>query len=403
MLKNFLIKIAIKHYRIKIKSIANLSKDEATNLYLKSIKKDLEKENEKKIEELKCKSKKEIIEEASEILVQAMEQISSDIVRKNAVYSFTIDDPKLKGKLIGKDGRNIKTIEKVSNANLIFSSDDNNTKIDISCFNPIKRELALRLINRLIKSRAIEPSRIEKYYQEEKDNLNKFLQDKGKETVENILKIEEYIPKSIYLNIGRLHFRSSYSQNILIHSIECAKLAGAIAKQLGLNQKKAMASAFVHDIGKSQDYEFNNDHVDIGKKLAIEHNFDNFLINSIVSHHENEPINNIYSAIAKVVDIISSSRPGARNFSKEEFNKIIFNLESQALNIPGVKSAYAIRSGKEIRVITSDNIEDYQVNDICQKLKKIYENDSILNLKPINIIVIKELRSSAKTKPSLAQ
>jgi len=376
-----------KIYLQKLKSLVNISEEEAIQRYIDETKLKLNDERKNFISELKEKNDLEIHEMCSDILIDAMEQIAEDVAKRASTY-IRIDES-LKGKLIGKEGRNIKVFEKITGVELSFEKDG---YLGLSAFNPLRREIAFNLANRLIKSRSIEPSKIEKYYEEEKSKIEIAIQEKGKNVIENILKIKQYIPIELYHTVGRLYYRTSYSQNILTHSTECAKLAGVIARHLGVDETKAKASAFIHDIGKSQDYEDNNDHVATGKQIAEKYQLDDFLVNSILSHHGNESVTSIYSAITKVVDIISSARPGARKISQKEFANRIKTIEAIALNIKGVSKVYAIKSGKEIRVITEDDVDDASVQKIAEILKNKYENNPSCSIRPIDIIVIKEKR-----------
>lgn len=374
-------------YHEKLKSIANISQEEAIKKYIEEMKWELDDDQEKFVSNLKAKSKLEISEMCSEILTDAMEQLAEGVAKRASSY-IKIDES-LKGKIIGKEGRNIKVFEKITGVELSFDKDEH---LGLSTFNPLRREIAFNLANKLIKSNWIEPSKIEKYYEIEKVKIEADIEQKGKNVVENILQITKYIPSDLYYTIGRLFYRTSYGQNILTHSTECAKLAATIARHLGVDETKAKASAFIHDIGKAQDYEDNNDHVATGQQIAKKYKLDDFLVNSIMSHHGNEPITSIYSAITKVVDTISASRPGARKLSQKEFAKRIQTIETLALNIKGVSKVYAIKSGREVRVITEEDVDDISVEKIAQILKNKYENNAICAIRPIDIIVIKEKR-----------
>lgn len=380
--------------------IVGISKQEASKYLLEKLTQDLSVQRSKIINEFEMNNKSDLEQKANQILIDCMERIAEDFVISKSTYTIKLEEDNIKGRIIGKDGRNKKCFEQITGVDLIIEKEP---EVTISCLNPIRREIAKNLLEKLIQNKNIEPSRIEKYFLLEKDSMDKRLYEIGQETLEYKLQIFD-VNKELYPYVGRLFFRTSYSQNNLYHAIESALLASNIAIELNLDPYKAKKAAFFHDIGKATDFEMDNDHVESGISLAKQFGLEDYVLNAIESHHDKVPCNNIYAAITKIVDKISASRPGARYISHEEYIKKINTIEEICNSFEGVKNSYAIKAGKQVRVIIDPKIlNDDQIITLTYDIKAKIENEEITNKQPIEIIVIRENRYELKTEGSASR
>lgn len=365
---------------------------------IKRLKQFLKNEKKRLIEEFENGDLKKYKEKAMDIMIQAMEKNAEKIATEKTVFSIKLEDDSIKGRIIGKNGRNKKIFENITGTNILIDPKD--PLVSISSPNPIRREIAKQLLEKLINSKNIEPNRIEKAYSEIAKNFDKDLFEIGKNAIEVTLGLDN-IDKGIYPYVGRLNFRTSYGQNNLNHCIECASLAADIAEQLGLDKTLAKKTAFFHDIGKSLDFEMENDHVESGVQLAKKYNLDKYVINAIESHHEKVPVANIYSAIVKVVDSLSAARPGARMISAEDYFSRIQEIENICKSFDFVKDCYALKSGKQVRIIVDpEDVSDDDIKELSYDIKAKLEQNDIVNKQPIEIIVIRESTFSLKTSGS---
>ncbi|EGZ30971.1 Rnase Y domain-containing protein [Malacoplasma iowae] len=397
---NFSLKNKSENLDKQLQEISGLSKEEASKIILNNLKQELNVERSKMISNFETEKKVELENKARQILVDTMERMAEDIAISKTTYTIKLEEDNIKGRIIGKDGRNKKCFENTTGVELIIEKDP---EVTISCLNPIRREIAKNLLEKLILNKNIEPSRIEKYYDIELENMNNRLYEIGKEALENKLQIFD-VNKELYPYVGRLYFRTSFSQNNLTHAIECAMLASNIAIELNVDKYKAKKAAFFHDIGKSTDFEMDNDHVESGLVLARKYNLEDYIINAIESHHEKVPCDNIYSCITKIVDKISASRPGARHISHEEYLQKINTIEEICNSFDGVKNSYAIKAGKQVRVIIDPKtINDDALTTLAYDIKQKLETDDITNKQPIEIILIRENRLEVKSKGSASR
>lgn len=391
---NMKLETKINEEIVHLEKIANVSKDDAKMLLLANVEKNLNKQKSQLIQEFNAANRKELEAKAANIILEVMERSAEDLVIQKTSFTFKLKDDNIKGRIIGKDGRNKKTFESVTGVDLIIEKDP---EITISSLNPIRREVARQLLEKLLETKSVEPSRIEKLYLQIKENFDNTLYDVAADMLENQLNIFD-VNKDFYKTIGNLNFRTSYGQNILQHSKECAMLASSIASELGLDPNKAKKAAFFHDIGKAIDFEIDNDHVESGLKLAREMNLEPYICNAIESHHDRVYCDNVYSTIVKIVDKISASRPGARFVSHEEYIKRVTTIENICSQFPGVKNAYAIKAGKQVRVIVNPSIvNDSESEALLFDIKTKLEADEIVNKQPIEIILIRENRFETKS------
>ena len=337
----------------------------------------------------KIKFHNELEMHAQNQIVSAMEVIAEKMITQRSLSTISIKDESLKGKIIGKHGRNKHLFEKLTGTDIIV---EKTSEITISSANPIRREIAVNLFNAMIQSKVIDPSKLENLYEVVKENFQQQLFIDGKKVLEEDLQIFDINP-SIYPYVGRLRYRTSYGQNVLDHCIESAKYAEIIAKEIGINHEKAKRAAFFHDIGKSVDFNENYDHVESGLAIAKKHYLPDYICNAIESHHNKIEPDNIYAALVKVVDTLSAARPGVRSDSLTEFIKRVNRLEELCKTIEGVQDAYAVQSGRILRVIIKPEIiSDNELNLLHYEIKKLIENDEITNKYQIKIILIREKR-----------
>lgn len=381
----------------KLESIASLSPKEAEELIFKNIENRLIKEKSSLIREFNDSNKKALNDKAISFLIDTIERSVEDTIVQKTSFTIKLNDDNIKGRIIGKDGRNKKAFEYITGVDLIIEKEP---EITLSSLNPIRREIARMLLEKLLLTKNIEPSRIEKLYEEISLNFDTSLYDIAEDVIENQLNIFD-INKNLYQIFGKLKYRTSFGQNNLQHLKECAFLASAIAVELGLDPVKAKKAAFFHDIGKAIDFELDNDHVESGLKLATEYNLEPYIINSIASHHDKIPCDNIYSTIVKIVDKISASRPGARFISHEEYIKRITTIEEICNSFPCVKNSYAIKAGKQVRIIVNPTlISDDESASLVFDIKTKLENNNIVNKQPIDIILIRENRFEVRSEGS---
>lgn len=331
---------------------------------------------------------------AQEILISSIEEIVAETVIQRTTSTIKLPNDNIKGKIIGKDGKNKRMFECLTGVDLII---EKQPEITISCTNPIRRQLAKNVMETLLKLKNIEINRIETIYDSEKTKLEEFTKKIGKEILEDKLQIHEFDEK-LHNFVGKLHYRYSYGQNVLQHCSETANIAMIIASKLNVDVEKAKRAAFFHDIGKAIDYEDSFDHVKSGLMIAEKFNFPDYIKNAIESHHNKVEPNNIYSAIVKIADEISASRPGARINGYDEYIKHIAELEEIAMSFPAVIKAYGMRSGRILRIIVQpDKIAGNQLQDLGKEIIEKIEENPLTNLHAVKVIIICEKRIELTT------
>ena len=323
-----------------------------------------------------------------------MQKYASDVAGEQTVTVVNLPNDEMKGRIIGREGRNIRTIEAVTGVDLII--DDTPEAIVLSSFDPYRREIARITLENLIKDGRIHPGRIEEVY----DKTAKEMQSKLTELGNNALfelGITKMEPELIEL-IGKLNFRTSFGQNALTHSIEVANLAGLLAGELHENVGIAKRAGLLHDIGKAIDHEVEGSHVDLGVELAKKYNENETVINAIASHHGDTEATSVISVLVAIADALSASRPGARNDSLENYIKRLTELEQIGNDVEGVEKTYAVQAGRELRVIVKpDKIDDLESVKVAREIKnKIEENLQYPGT--IKVVVIRETRVTEEAK-----
>ena len=346
------------------------------------------------IKDKEAEAKLEVDKKAKNLLVSAMEKYSNDVASIQTVSTIDLPNDEMKGRLIGREGRNIRTIEAVTGVDLII--DDTPEAIVISTFDPFRREIAKQTIETLIKDGRIHPTRIEEIYDKVCRDMNTRVTEIGNEAVYEV-GISKVDPELVNL-IGKLNFRTSYGQNALRHSIEVANLCGIMAGELGENIALAKRAGLLHDIGKSIDFEMEGSHVDIGVDLAKKYGENETIINSIASHHGNVEANNTIAVLVSIADTLSAARPGARNDSMENYIKRLEELEKIGNSFDGVEKTYAMQAGREVRVIVKpEEIDDLTSFKIAREMKEKIESE-MQYPGTIKITVIRETRATEEAK-----
>jgi len=379
----------------KLANVSNLSVKNAKKELFLNLKNKFQFELNQKIKIFKQNLKFKSQKIAYQVITDAIEQYSTNFVAEKSISIIKLKNNDIKGKIIGKDGRNIKIFEKKSGVDLIIN--DVPKIIRISCFNPKRREIAKIALLNLIKDNRIQPNRVEEFLEAARDEFNKTVLELGFEII-NDLGFHD-VNKGIARYIGYLKYRSSYGQNLLEHSIEVGKLCMEMAKELKLDPYTALKCGFFHDIGKTIDHYNDCDHVENGVKIAQKFNLGAIVLNAIQSHHDDVDANNFYSVLVKAADAISASRPGARNLNYDIFFKKLTEIEKICEEVNGVSKCYALKSGRNIRVmIDSKKIDDFNSYEILEKVKKIILESKIIIPGTILIDVIREFRIKEKFK-----
>lgn len=377
-----------------LEHIAGYSKEQARELVLKRVEDMMNLEIAAYIKERENEAKLEADKKSKSLLISCMQKYASDVANEQTVTVVSLPNDEMKGRIIGREGRNIRTIEAVTGVDLII--DDTPEAIVLSSFDPFRREIAKLTIETLIKDGRIHPTRIEEVY----DKVAKDMQAKVREYGEaalfelGITKVES----DLIDLIGKLHFRTSYGQNALKHSIEVAHLSGLVAAEMNENVMIAKRAGLLHDIGKAIDHEIEGSHVTIGSELARKYKENETVINAIESHHGDTEATGVIAVIVAIADTLSASRPGARSDSLENYVKRLQDLEAIASGFEGVDKTYAVQAGREIRVIVKpEEIDDVGSYKVARDIKTKIENE-LQYPGTIKVTVIREVRAQEEAK-----
>ena len=354
----------------KLEKISGMSQEQAKRVLFETLKDEVNLANQKWIKKVEDDSKQTAKQRSIETLVTAMQRYSSEQVTLHSSSVVHLPNEEMKGRIIGKEGRNIKSLEMATGMEFVIS--DAPDTINISGFNPIRREIAKRTLEYLISDGRINTTRIEETVQHFEKEIEEIIQEKGKNTLLD-LNIQGVNPEIVTL-LGKLYFRTSFSQNVLEHSKEVGLFARMIAQELGLDGQIALRAGLFHDIGKAVSAEVDGPHALIGADIAKRCGEDPLIVNAIAAHHEEVPFTSVYSPIIVIADIISASRPGARREIFSTYVKRMEKLEEIALSFPGIKKAYALQAGREIRIIVEENLLDDEgslilAREIVQKIE----------------------------------
>ena len=384
----------LKQEMEKLENIAKFSKEQAHKQILERVENDMSREIAEYIKEKEAEAKLEVDKKAKNLLVNSMQRYSNDVTNLQTVTTISLPNDDMKGRLIGREGRNIRTIEAVTGVDLII--DDTPEAIVISSFDPYRREIAKVTIETLIKDGRIHPTRIEEIYDKTCKDINARTIELGNDAIVE-LGLNRFDPELVRL-IGKLNYRTSYGQNALQHSKEVAHLSGLIAAELGENINLAKRAGLLHDIGKTIDYEIEGSHVDIGVDIAKKYHEDKVVINAIASHHGDTEPKSVIAIIAQIADTLSAARPGARSDSMENYIKRLEELESIGNSFQGVEKTYAMQAGREVRVIVKpEEIDDLTSLKVARDIKDKIENE-MQYPGTIKITVIRETRAEEIAK-----
>jgi len=357
--------------KVELERVAKLSEVEAKDELLKDIEKKYEEDILVRIQKLENTNEEKLDRRAKDILATSIQRLASSTASELMTTVVSIPNNEIKGKIIGKEGRNIRAFERASGVELIV--DDTPGSIVISSFDPIRRQVARLALENLILDGRIQPAKIEELVEKAKEEINKIIKEKGEQAVYEC-GIFNFDPRIVAI-IGRLYFRTSYGQNVLQHSVEMAHIAGMLAEELGADVAIAKAGALVHDIGKALDHEVQGTHIEIGMRILQKFGADERIITAMKSHHEDYPYETIESVIVQTADAISGGRPGARRDSVENYLKRLQELEALVNTFPAVEKSYALQAGREIRIfVTPEKISDAEAKlmarDIALKIEQ---------------------------------
>ncbi len=384
-----------KNEQIKLlEKIAGYSKEEAKDEIMKKVENMMNLEIASYIKDREAEAKLEVDKNAKNMLVTAMQRYAGDVAGEQTVTVVTLPNDEMKGRIIGREGRNIKTIEAVTGVDLII--DDTPEAIVLSSFDPYRREIARLTIEALIKDGRIHPSRIEEVYDKTASEMKAKLMEYGNDALFE-LGLTKVAPELVEA-LGKLHFRTSYGQNVLKHCVEVGHLTGLLAAELGENVTLAKRAGLFHDIGKSIDHEAEGSHVELGLDLVTKYGENEVIRNTVASHHGDCEPTSVIAVLATIADALSASRPGARNDSLENYIKRLTDLENIANEMDGVEKAYAVQAGRELRVIVKPGeIDDLQSHKLARDIKKGIE-EKLQYPGTIKVVVIRETRVIEEAK-----
>ncbi len=355
----------------KLKKVAALSEEEAREVLLKNIEKDAQEDLMARISKLEKESDEKYEEKARDLIAGAMQRVVSSYTPEISTTNVDLPGDEMKGRVIGREGRNIRVIEQMAGVEIIV--DDTPNVITISAFSPIRRQVAKRALDALIKDGRIQPAKIEEAIDTAKKEIAKDIKKAGEEAMYET-GITGFNPKLVQV-VGRLKFRSSYGQNALQHSIEVAHLSALLAEELGVDVTLAKKGGLLHDIGKAVDHDVKGTHPEIGGNLARKFSVNEEIIPAIENHHDDHP-NNLIAVVVKVADAISAARPGVRNDTYERYLQRLEELEKITNSFEGVEKSYAIQAGREVRVfVNSEQIDDLASSKLARQIAQKIEEE----------------------------
>ncbi len=373
----------------ELSKIAGLSPEGARKRLFEEVEESHKNELSQLTQKLIREGREDVEKKSLEIITGAIQRYSRSHVSELTTSSFNLPAEDLKGKIIGREGRNIRTLERLTGVELIV--DETPETIIISSFDPLRREIAKLALEKLVKDGRIQPAKIEEKVDEAKAEIEKRMYEIGEQAAYEVGVFD--LPKEIVHLLGRLNFRTSFGQNVLTHSIEMAHISGMIASELGANVEVARRAALLHDIGKAIDHEVQGTHVELGRKILKKYGISEEIIKAMQSHHEEYPFETPEAFIVGAADVLSAARPGARRGTLENYIKRLGDLEKIATSFPGVKNAYAIAAGRELRVfVVPEQIDDFRALQLARDIAARIESD-LKYPGEIKVNVIREMRA----------
>ncbi|PJE74508.1 MAG: ribonuclease Y [Candidatus Taylorbacteria bacterium CG10_big_fil_rev_8_21_14_0_10_41_48] len=362
----------LEERKLGLERISRLSETEARDELMKEAEIKYAEDLVVRMQKLETGNEEKLESKARDIMTTAIQRLGNSVA--SDIFSTTVHIPsdEIKGKIIGKEGRNIKAFERITGVEVIV--DDTPGTIIISSFDPVRRQVARMALEELVQDGRIQPAKIEKVVEKAQENVGKIIKEKGEQAAFEcgVLNLD---PRILAI-LGRLHFRTSYGQNVLQHSIEMAHIAGMIAEELGANVQIAKAGALVHDIGKALDHEVQGTHVEIGRRILQKFGASDEIVQAMQAHHEEYPYETLESKIVQTADAISGARPGARRDSVENYLKRLKDLESIAGGFKGVEKAYALQAGREIRIfVKPEDVSDLEARAMAREIANKIEKD----------------------------
>ena len=373
----------------ELEKVAQMSVSEAHDELMRRVEEKMNKEIAAYIKNREDEAEEQADGKAKDIMSLAMSKYAQEVTNERTVSIVSLPSDEMKGRIIGREGRNIKSLESLLGVDIII--DDTPEVITVSCFDPVRREVARMTLDRLIKDGRIQPGRIEEIFNKCKEEVHQSVVKAGEQAVFKLGLPRMH--KELLEYVGRLKNRTSYGQNVLDHSIQVAYLAGIMAAELGLDQTLAKRAGLLHDIGKSADFEMDGSHVEVGARLAKKYGEPDVVINAIESHHGDKPSKYVISNLVQAADTLSAARPGARSETLENYIKRIEDLENICKSYEGVQNCYAMQSGREVRVtVIPDKVDDLQAFKMARDIKDKIQNEMTYPGQ-IKVSVIRELRA----------
>jgi ribonucrease Y len=372
-----------------LEHIAAMTRDEARNELLSAVREETRNDMARVIRETEAVVKETADQKARAIVLETMQRVATDTVAEKTVSSVELPNEDVKGRIIGRNGRNIQAFEQAAGVDVIV--DDTPDTVTISCFDPVRREIARRSLEVLVRDGRIHPQRIEKTLEDAKREVERIMWDEGERATAEAGVAN--LPTEVVKTMGRLKYRTSYGQNQLFHAVETARIAGLLASELKADVKISKAGGFLHDIGKALDRESEGTHVQLGVELLKRHNINPKVIHTVESHHHDIPQETIEAVIVEIADAISATRPGARRETLEAYVKRVRQLEDIARGFPGVGESYAVQAGREVRIIVRpEQLDDLACIQLSRDIAKRIE-ESMEYPGQIKVTVVREIRA----------
>ena len=358
--------------RTELERISGLTRDEAKALIIKSLENEARHDAQALLNKVDQEAQLAAEKKAQKILITAMQRLASETTGDNTVATVSLPSDEMKGRIIGREGRNIRTLETLTGVDIII--DDTPEAVVISCFDPVRKEIAKQALERLITDGRIHPSRIEEIVQKVTREIQQKIYEEGEKALFD-LGVHNMSQEGVRA-IGRLYFRTSYGQSVLVHSKEVAEIASMLAAEIGCNRELAKRAALLHDIGKGAEVDSDQNHAEVGAEMARKMGEDPRVVNAIASHHNDVEPQTPEAVLVQIADAISAARPGARRETVDNYVKRLENLEATARRFDGVEQAYAIQVGRELRIlVNNEKIADEQVKELAKSIAKQIEDD----------------------------